>query len=317
MRRALVVGINAYSWGPLHGAVPDAERIQRLLAKHEDGSPNFSVRTLLGTEGAPVVTKQRLKAEAIALFKQKADVALFYYAGHGGPTATGGYLNTPDAQPYDEGFAMADLLRLATDSPVAEVIILLDCCHSGLLGEASAATKEITVLRDGICVILASRASEAAGETPDGGVFTQLVCDALDGAAADVLGRVTAASVYAYVDQLLSAWNQRPLFRASLSKFHELRKVEPAVKPEIIRRLPEFFPTPDYVYPLNKSYEPSVEPADEKNEAIFKIFQTLRDAKLLAPHGAEHLYYAAITEASCNLTPLGKFYWQLADANLV
>lgn len=317
MRRALVVGLDAYPRAPLNGCVRDAQRVSALLANNFDGSPNFDVVTVLGRTGEPPVEKPSLKAAIAHLFKQPADVALLYFSGHGTPTDFGGYLVTPNAKGYDEGVAMAEVLVAATKSPVKEVIILLDCCHSGLFGQVPAVSDERTVLRDGLCIVVASRADEAAIETKNGGVFTQLVCDALDGGAADPLGRVTAAAVYAYVDQSLSAWDQRPLFRASLSEFRELRRVEPMVAPSIIRLLPTYFPTPDHEYPLDRSYEPTEQPRSETHERTFKDFQELRDAHLLVPVGEDHLYYAALNQKSCRLTLRGQFYWKLAKANLV
>src|SRR5947209_14326513 len=39
-------------------------------------------------------------------------------------------------------------------------------------------------------------------------------CGALDGGAADVLGKVTVASVYAYLSETFGPWDQRPTFKA-------------------------------------------------------------------------------------------------------
>jgi len=46
-------------------------------------------------------------------------------------------------------------------------------------------------------------------EDAGGGIFTSLVVDALQGGAADILGDVTAPSVYAYLEAALGAWDQR------------------------------------------------------------------------------------------------------------
>jgi hypothetical protein len=73
------------------------------------------------------------------------------------------------------------------------------------------------------------------------------------------------------------------------------------------------FPTPEYVLPLSKAYEPTELPRDEAKELIFSILQKYRAARLVVPNGAEHLYYAAINNKSCELTPLGQFYWSLVN----
>ena len=80
MRQALVVGINDYPTAPLTGCVPDANRISRLLGDNDDGSPNFSVRTL--TKLGEIGTKALLRKNIEALFvNSKVDVALFYFSG--------------------------------------------------------------------------------------------------------------------------------------------------------------------------------------------------------------------------------------------
>ena len=62
MRRALCVGIDEYGFGPLNGCVNDAERMQAVLSKHQDGSPNFDCKTLIAPLGKrDVVTRASLR----------------------------------------------------------------------------------------------------------------------------------------------------------------------------------------------------------------------------------------------------------------
>lgn len=49
--------------------------------------------------------------------------------------------------------------------------------------------------------------------------------------------RLTAAAMYAYVDQSLCAWNQQPLFKANLSRFEVIRRVKPMVPLSICCRV--------------------------------------------------------------------------------
>ncbi len=312
MRRALLVGIDNYALGPLAGCVNDATRLGQLLARDESGDPNFSCKLL--TAGGDVVTRFTLRQRLEELFAQPADAALFYFSGHGTANNLGGYLVTQDATRYDEGVAMRDVLDLATASKVKEIAILLDCCHSGALGNVPHVDNH-AVLREGISVLTASRATQVSIEVNGGGVFTSLVCDALRGGAADVLGKVTLASVYAYVDQILGPWDQRPLFKAHVSCLTPLRCCEPVVSLDILRLLPTLFPVPDFVFPLNPTFEPDAEPRGHPNEQIFRKLQTMRDARLLVPHGADHLFYAAVHSKACRLTALGRYYWQLAKAD--
>jgi hypothetical protein len=310
MRRGLLVGIDEYPSDPLTGCVNDARRIGEVLSRNRDGSPNLDCRYLL----APSDTVERgTLAQAVSeLFSTEADIALFYFSGHGAADVPGGYLMTPDAETLSDGYPMRDLLAHATRSPVREVVIILDCCYSGQFGNLPETDSRHALLREGVAVLAACRPSEVSMEEGGAGVFTTLVCDALDGGAADVLGRVTVGSIYAYVDLALSAWDQRPVFKAHLSKFTPVRQCEPHVDAAILRLLPSYFKSPDEELSLDPSYEPSIEPSNERNERTFAHLQELRDARLLIPVGETHLYYAAVNSKACKLTTLGQFYWQLA-----
>lgn len=140
---------------------------------------------------------------------------------------------------------------------------------------------------------------------------------ALEGGAADVLGDVTAASVYSYVEQALGPWDQRPLFKAHLSMVVPIRKAQPAVALETLRLLPSWFDTADFEYPLDPTYEDQIPGFDLDKVAIFKKLQKCRDAKLVEAVDEEFLYFAAVNSKACRLTPLGKHYWRLAQAGRI
>jgi hypothetical protein len=135
----------------------------------------------------------------------------------------------------------------------------------------------------------------------------------LEGGAADVLGKITIAGVYAYLTESFGSWNQRPMFKANVDRPHELRRSSPAVPFPELRRLAEFFETQDSELPLDSTYEPTAEPSHPEHEAIFEILQHCRAAKLVEPVGEEHMYYAAMNNKSCRLTPLGRLYWSMAN----
>jgi hypothetical protein len=309
-RRALVVGIDNYPASPLAGCVADAIRIATLLERNADGSPNFDCRLLI--DPPSTINARDLRQAIDELFKQPADLALFYFSGHGTENNLGGYLMTPDATRYQEGVSMVDLLAQANQSKVAQAVLVLDCCNSGHLGATPAISNDAAVLREGVSVLSASRASEASLETVEGGVFTSLVCAALDGGSADVVGDVTAAAVYAYVDEALGPWDQRPLFKSHVSRMTSLRRDAPGVPIDDLRRLPSLFPDPNLEMPLDPSFEPTTTLGNVANQEVFAVLQRCRAAKLIEPVGEDHMYYAAINSKSCRLTPLGRRYWRLA-----
>jgi hypothetical protein len=314
MRRALIVGIDAYERAPLHGCVNDAKLIESVLRTNQDGSPNFECKTVTAPDQS--VTRSSLMSDLRSLFENPADVAVFHFSGHGTFNVLGGFLVTQDTARFDEGIRMQDVLDLANraraNKTVAEIFIMLDCCHSGAFGnDPDAAAK--AELAEGISILTAATDSQIAMEREGSGVFTSLFVDAVSGGAADVLGRVTVAGTYAYIDQALGAWDQRPLFKSHVSRLLPLRQCEPAVPNDTLRLLPKFFEKADAERALDPSYDPELEPFHEEHQEIYAHLQRLRNAKLLVPVGAPSLYHAAERSKACALTALGRYYWRLAS----
>lgn len=315
MKKALIVGINDYPTAPLRGCVNDAVSMASILEKHSDGSPNFSVR--LVTAPSSIVTRAELRRSIIELFSGDSDTALFYFSGHGHIKSTGGYIVTSDFERYDEGISMDEVLNLANQSRVKDKIIILDCCHSGAFGSPAIALGNIAQLSEGLTVLTASTSQESAIEFNGNGLFTSLVIDALQGGASDLLGHVTPGSIYAYVDQALGPWDQRPIFKTNVTRFTSLRDITPRVPLETLRKLCEYFPTPQDEHNLDPSYEFTDPSNNDTKVAIFKDLQKFVSVGLVLPIGEEHMYFAAMNSKSCRLTALGYQYWRLVDENKI
>ena len=311
MRRALIVGIDNYPMAPLDGCVNDAKAIKTVLETHGDGSPNFQARLMTSPSGE--VTKPELREAIEKLFATDCDIALLYFSGHGFVGTADGYIVTEDFKRYDEGIAMTEILALANGSPVKNKVIILDSCYSGNMGTPKIQEGSVAQLSEGLTVLTASRDSEVAMEQGGGGVFTQLVVAALQGEAADLRGHVTPGSIYAYVDQALGAWDQRPIFKTNVTRFTSLREVAPQVPLETLRKLIDYFPAPQDELALNPSYEYTAPGADPENVKVFKDLQKMEGVGLVVPVGEEHMYYAAMNSRACKLTALGGQYWRLAN----
>src|SRR3954466_1075973 len=174
MRRALLVGIDDYPSEPLAGCVNDAEAMERLLRRHDDGGVNFDTQLLTSDEERG--TSGRLREGIDELFADPAEVALLYFSGHGTENDLGGYLVTSDADAYDEGVWLTEVLTYANRARhVAEIVIIVDSCHSGSLGAVPAADNTHASLREGLSILTASRASQVSMEEGESGVFTALV----------------------------------------------------------------------------------------------------------------------------------------------
>jgi hypothetical protein len=316
MRRALLVGIDHYPSAPLTGCINDARAMERVLRRHHDGRVNFDTQLL--TSDHETVTRARLRESIEGLFADPADVALLFFSGHGTERNLRGYLVTSDATRYDEGVPLSEVLAIANRANhIAEAAIIIDSCHSGSLGNIPEIDNMQASLREGLSILTASRSSQPALERDEAGVFTELVCSALDGGAADILGNVSVASVYAYVDQALGAWDQRPLFKSHVSRMLSLRTAKAGIEVEILRRLPRWFAHPGDEFRLSPRHEPTAEPHDGDAEGTFRCLQRCNRVKLVDPVGEEDMYYAAINSKGCRLTALGRFYWRLADAGRI
>ncbi len=231
MRRALIVGIDDYPNCPLQGCVSDAVRLASVLERHHDGRLNFQCDVV--TSKTHAITRPLLRKKIGDLFAHQADVAFLHFSGHGTTDALGGYLVTQDFADFDVGIPMSEILALANNTSVREVFITLDCCHSGYFGNVPAVSSDKVILSEGVSVITATRKGQQALEVGGGGVFTSLLVEALEGGAAGLLGEVSAASVYAYIDNALGAWDQRPLFKANVDRFVKLRDAAPKIDPNL------------------------------------------------------------------------------------
>ncbi len=319
MKRALAIGINHYEKiSPLSGAVNDAEKMAALISKHEDGSPNFDTKIV--TSDNKQITKKIMKSLLTDLLTKSADMAFFYFSGHGTCTNLGGYLCTYEADQYDEGFPVQELLVLINQSPIKEIIVMLDCCQSGSLGAIPALSSGITVVKEGTSILTASREDESSIEINGSGIFTSLVCDALSGSAADLLGIITPAGVYSHVEQSFGAWEQRPLFKSYVSRSTALRKTIPKVGLETLRTITSLFSAQDTIINLDPSYEHTqTELAKPENVAKFKLLKKIQVVGLVKVNREPDpdLYWACIERCTCELTPLGKFYWHLVNARKI
>ena len=193
-----------------------------------------------------------------------------------------------------------------------EVIIILDCCFSGNAGNLPQLGENVAALRDGLAILTASRGDQTSREMTRG-LFSVSLCAGLAGGAADVLGQVDVASLYAYLSGSFGAFDQRPTLKANVDRLHTLRTCSPAVSLPNLRLLPKIFATPETELALDPTYESSHPSADPKNMETMKTLQAYRAARLVVPIGTPHLYYAAIESKSCRLTHLGKHYWQMAQ----
>ena len=316
MKKALVVGIDAYPLSPLTGCVNDATAFTTIMETDGGGAPNFEIRQCNNVQ-----TKGELKGLIKELFNDDNETTLFYFSGHGYIDDVGGYIVTPDYQENDFGVSMNEILTIANASKSKNKIIILDCCTSGAFGTQG--ENGVATIAEGVSILTSSEANEPSEEINGHGIFTDLLLQALQGGAANITGQITPGSVYAFIDQALGAWEQRPIFKTNIKRFISLRNVDPQVPLETLRKIAKYFPTPQQEFKLDPSFEDTndkvvehtiIEPhANKVNTMVFKDLQKLQSVGLVVPVGEAYMYYAAMHSTSCRLTALGNHYWRLAN----
>ena len=106
-----------------------------------------------------------------------------------------------------------------------------------------------------------------------------------------------------------------------------LRKAEAPIPLASLQALTTHFPSADYDFPLDPSYEPerfteqlkdpTIPPPDPEHTAVFKVLQAYVRVNLVRPVDAPHMWHAAMQRKSCELTVLGQHYWNLVNENLI
>lgn len=324
MKKALLIGINNYPNGyELRGCIEDVRSIAPLLERNEDGSKNFDVQIK-----EDIQTSREAMSMIQTLFSGNDDYALLYFSGHGYLDEFGGTIVMPEDirtdGHYYVGLQMKDIMTLVNQSHIKNKIVILDCCHSGFLGKEHVNSCD-SVIGSGVSILTACREDESAMELGGHGMFTELLSTALSGGAADFLGNITIGGIYAYIDRSFGAWEQRPVFKTNVTEFAPLRCVKPPIDINIIRQLTALFPDKDQEMQLNPSFEDTNDPcveheyvepyADSTHVAEFKMLQKLQSIGFVKPVGEEFMYFAAMHNKSCKLTPLGQYYWRLVNEN--
>ena len=329
MKKALFIGIDHYqNLNPLSACVNDTYAMATILAKNSDGSPNFSNR--VHTSEKEVVTVALMNSALEDLFKGEADSVLFYFAGHGAidRKKNEGYLCSQDGNSQNWGFSLKELMNLAnTAHPnIKSTLILLDCCHAGIAGEINALENQVrgSIIGNGVTILAACHRSEVAVESMGEGRFTKVLMEGLRGAACDVLGKISPASMYSYADQALGAWEQRPVFKSNVHQFTDVLRHESKVSTAVLRRLPTYFQRADHKFQLDPSYEPDRGsesanlinvPVIPGHVQIYREMQICIRHGLLRPIDYTHMWHSAIFSGRVELTPLGAHYWRMAAGN--
>ena len=223
-----------------------------------------------------------------------SDELLFYFSGHGGQSAFGGYLLASDGTKWDPGISTNELITMANKCKAQQIVLIIDCCNSGQLGDIDILQAEKfqkAIIREGIAILAASTASQEAQEVKSHGRFTSVLIEGLKNAT-DLLGRVTMDTLYTYLKAYFGAWDQRPVFKSYTIDTFILRQGKARISPILIKYMMSLFKNKGDQYKVNKSFDNFQNPkANPDNVRTYKtILMPLRDAGLIEPVNAPSLW---------------------------
>jgi hypothetical protein len=224
-RYALVIGIgeNRPPLRPLTKTVGDATAIAQVLRDHS----GFHVELLT----QPQQVQYKALVTAIKTFvEQRAagDEALIYYTGHGfplvkvfgemeaflAPADCGVTLEDGQVTAQRNGLSLGSLNRLVARANFSNLVMLLDCCHSGYLLEDDLLRQTFADFsRKDYWLMTACRSFEQAwaNKSDPHSLFTGAVLAGLERSCADVQGIITAGRLFEFVQSRLRQEQQEVL----------------------------------------------------------------------------------------------------------
>ncbi|WP_169312047.1 caspase family protein [Fluviicola taffensis] len=309
-KKALLIGVNEYDYyNRLKGCENDVSMMEEVLQCHEKGDPNFSISKSLNN------TNETIKAEISSLLERDATMALLYFSGHGNVTDDGGFICGSNTSKDNSGVSMDWIIEQINKSIIPEVTVILDCCFAGGIANEESDGTLFTRLRKGVTILAATTENDTATEFLRKGVFTSILYNGLKGAAKDILGHVTAVSLYSNAESILSPWEQRPVFKSFVKQLTPLRFCLPTVRKRILRQM---FNEP-YFSLKEKSISLDFKSLQDESGKIGKnelfVLASFEKARLLECPDRIPLLQAIVEGKTCFLSPYGKHVWELFKNN--
>jgi formylglycine-generating enzyme required for sulfatase activity/uncharacterized caspase-like protein len=197
---ALLIGVSEYETGlnPLPGAVKDVEAMQRVLGHPEMGG--------FAEENITVLKNPQRQAIEDAIYRlfdnrQKDDLLLFYFSGHGVKDESGKlYLSTCKTRKNNgklvkpSAVAASTLHESINESKSQRQVVILDCCFSGAIA------KGMTIKDDGSvnvqeqlggkgrAILTSSTSTQYSFEQENSelSIYTQYMVEGIEKGAADL-----------------------------------------------------------------------------------------------------------------------------------
>jgi hypothetical protein len=231
---ALLVGIGAYQHiRPLSKTATDARDLHNLLA--QSGYPAANLALLADEQASKATISDKL--DWLARRAGPDDTVLIFFSGHGaqriGGFEPGEYLCPVEADWYNlrsTAISNEELTTALRAIRAARVVVFLDACHSGGVGEPKDAAVQVKAglseqayiqlaQGHGRIVIASCQPNEVSWELTDmrNGLFTHYLLEGLRGGASGTDGVVRVFELFDYLsNQVPRHKPQHPLFKGEI-----------------------------------------------------------------------------------------------------
>jgi Caspase domain len=241
-RLAVLIGVNKYEDNRLINLDGVSSDVQELYERLKDPRLGkfiiYRENECFNKEKEPKEPDAAFIREAMHdafLSQDKYDVVLFYFAGHGFIDGYDqGYIAPSDVnldKPFVKGIKMSDLqsmVSMATNLNKKTIIVILDCCYSGLATDLSRSSPTPFPVQkfqeefgsEGKIILASGGSDQKSREIRDckhrdsdsphtHGHFTFRLIEALDGKAMDKNGYITFGKISDYIMENMPS-DQRP-----------------------------------------------------------------------------------------------------------
>ena len=182
-RVALVIGNNAYPWGPLVNSANDARALAAMLPR-----VGFDPKDVTLLVDANLKQMQKAGRDFVERLRPD-DLAFVFYSGHGVEVRGENYLipidfppNASDLEARDEAYSAQQLLRDLESSGAKTRVMILDACRNNPLRASKSAGGGLGRMDgEGTLIVFATSAGKTADDNPRGrnGLFTTELLKAL------------------------------------------------------------------------------------------------------------------------------------------
>ncbi len=212
-RSALLIGVSEYGEGfdPLSGSLRDVQEIEQALKDPDCGA--YELTCLQNKENGILNTQ----IENFFRNRDKDDLLLFYFSGHG-DLGAGGFANQQlhlcarnskkDNGVLIESTAVsaAFLKRQMDNCRAKNIIVILDCCYSGAIADLLKKGEEEIDFKalkaEGRVILASSSASQVALQEPEGlSLYTKYLIEGMHGAAPFEDKWIKARQLHDYADR--------------------------------------------------------------------------------------------------------------------